>query len=92
MAGLLACLGASRIPSNMNQLARAANSGSFWAQMGQSGRLPRAPIAYILGPQRTMPAMSGARAGTLAAAFADSALAILRAAVGVADNQRPEVL
>ncbi len=29
LAELLACLGASRIPNNLNQLARAANSGSL---------------------------------------------------------------
>ncbi len=42
LAELLACLGASRLSSNLNQLARAANSGTLYCDEGTKIALNRA--------------------------------------------------
>ena len=49
LAELLACLGASRIANNLNQLARAANSGSFYFD-----RESKAQIAAACGDIQVM--------------------------------------
>jgi len=81
LAELLACLGASRIPNNLNQLAKHANSGSFYfdretkAQLGaacEDIRAMRQLLMKALGmklaeepPARQSTSQSFARAGSL---------------------------